>query len=207
MSRSLTEDRHNGTRINRAIADGDDRAAPPAKAIARIKPVAHGADEYFAICGFVSTDGKTCSQRLGTVTRASPLPGSGPGDVAAALSVELGAPPPKAWVMTAPPEFCGFDQLSGGGYQVIRTRRERDRYGQIRRRMRGRRDAPSYVWEAAERSGLLSHQPSKAGKGNYDIIGSIPSLPALITCPLCGRLNRVESPTDAERGGTRRSAV
>ena len=48
---------------------------------------------------------------------------------------------------------------------------------------------PHYLWETAERSGMLSSEDAQR-----DIIGSIAPLPSSIKCHLCGRINLVAPP-------------
>ena len=153
----------------------------------------HGHPTHRALCGFRSTDGQPCSATIGAVEWANPATGSGVGDVYEALRmIDMARSSPltaSKWLISAPKEFPGFVERAGGYYEVIRPRRERDRNGNFRRRTRGRRDMPRYLWETAERSGMLSREDAQR-----DMIGSIAPLPSSIKCHLCGRMNLVAPP-------------
>ena len=203
-------ERHNPQLLNRLLSEVEAPRTPPcatrkvrnasshiaASCHAHLKLLRderHGHPTYRALCGFRSTDGKPCSATIGTVERWNPESGSGAGDVYEALRmIDPARTEPllrSNWLMSAPTDFAGFVERDGEYYQVIRTRRERDQHGNVRRRTRGRRDMPDYLWETAERSGMLSREDAQR-----DIIGSIASLPALIECHLCGRMNLVAPP-------------
>jgi len=153
----------------------------------------HERPTYRALCGFRSTDGRLCSASVGSVERWNPVRGSGAGDVYEALRlIDSARSKPlqrSNWLISAPMDFPGFIERDGGYYEVIRPRLERDRNGNFRRRTRGRREMPGYLWETAERSGMLSREDA-----HRDMIGSIAPLPSSIKCHLCGRMNLVAPP-------------
>ena len=203
-------ERHNPQLLNRWLNDVEVPRTPPcatrkvrnpssqitASCHAHLKLLRderHGHPTYRALCGFRSTDDKPCSATIGTVERWNPISGSGAGDVYEALRlIDPARTEPllrSNWLMSAPTGFAGFVERAGGYYEVIRPRRERDQNGNFRRRTRGRRDMPGYLWETAERSGMLSREGAQR-----DIIGSIAPLPSSIKCHLCGRINLVAPP-------------
>ncbi len=139
-------------------------------------------DFYRALCGFiVPTSGQYCSGDLGFVYRkpyGSPanITGTLAGDVARLASDDPDHHMDQTqWFLY---HLEGLSQQDDGSYRAIVKPKRDDRGERI-----GRRPVPKSL--------DFARGPAAPARA---IVGRLPTLPAIVICPVCGRSNNVEIP-------------
>jgi hypothetical protein len=173
---------------------GREMPDPPWTVKARIKWLNRDRNRVRALCGF----GPTCAASLGEASRPDGINTNAAGYGRALLELETYGPRRGGrsgeWTLTAPKEFPGFERVPDGSFRVIRGRRERAPDGTSVRRWTGRRETPNVLYSGnmplteRGRPGALASESS----GNGSIKGTAgwwAELPAVVACPLCGRMN------------------
>ena len=160
---------------------------------------------YRIVCGQMieGRDGpQPCPQSLGTVEPA----GVRPGQVSRATKLRFvdGLPPvkPSDWIMH---HDGWYDRDASGAYVLVHRRPKPARPGWRRSENPhypvGRRPLPEQVKRALAGTGI-EHHPD----GDYQIVGHVVILPAILVCPRCGARNHADRPYDLEPYWQRRTA-
>ncbi len=178
--------------LHKSRAHGQPTMLPPWQVVARMKPLCRGGTRFRLLCGRAHP----CPASLGEALLPHPRDGSLVHWLAGSLEAETYGPMQhytpvrkSSWIVTAPPEFPGFERVADGSFRVIRTARVRDRDGRHVRRRMGRRNVPSLLYSDGSPRGTLDIRQGMRG-----IVGWFPRLPAVLTCPTCGLANLVEDP-------------
>lgn len=182
--------------LHKLRAHGVPTLLPSWRVVARMKPLGRDGTRFRVLCGRPHP----CPARLGEASMPNGREASRVHWLATHLEAETYGPQQQytpvrkgSWIVTAPPEFPGFERVADGSFRVIRTSRVRDRDGQYVRRTMGRREVPSLLYSEASPRGTLDVR-----RGQRGIVGWFPRLPAVLWCPTCGLTNLVEDPEDDE---------